>query len=240
MKTFQAAALAVACLYPSAGAAGERLVEEGFFAGEISANVGIVSDYVFRGYSQTDEGPAVQGGFDYTFDNGLYIGTWASNVNFNDGDEATVEIDAYGGFANSIDIFSYDVGYVYYFYPGASTALDYDFGELYANVGLDLTYFEINGGVYYSPEFFGAAGDAVYTYAGASVPVPDGWLPIPVSFDAKIGHQDIENGSDYNDWSVGVTAEALTLEFRVEYTDTDVKNDDLADGRVVFGVSKSF
>ena len=66
-------------------------ISAGASAATIEANVGIASDYVFRGFSQTDEEPAISGGFDYGFDNGFYLGTWASNVNF--GDDASMEWD---------------------------------------------------------------------------------------------------------------------------------------------------
>ena len=55
-------------------------------AADITGNVGLTTDYVFRGISQTDEKPAIQGGLDYAHSSGAYAGVWASNVDFNDGD----------------------------------------------------------------------------------------------------------------------------------------------------------
>jgi len=52
------------------------------YAGEISANVALTTDYVWRGISQNQEDPALQGGFDYAHDSGFYLGAWAANVNF--------------------------------------------------------------------------------------------------------------------------------------------------------------
>ena len=78
---------------------------------EVSANVALTTDYRFRGISQTDEKPAIQGGFDVALDNGIYIGTWGSNVDFAN----SLELDYYIGFANDInEDWSYDVGYIYY------------------------------------------------------------------------------------------------------------------------------
>ena len=62
-------------------------------SGPFSFNIGVVSDYAFRGVSQTNEGPAFQGGVDFSHDSGFYAGVWASNVDFVDGDGANAEFD---------------------------------------------------------------------------------------------------------------------------------------------------
>ena len=93
--------------------------------------------YVFRGFSQTLEEPTLQGGLDWDSGVGVYVGMWGSNVNFGDGDNAHVEMDFYAGYAGEIDAFSYDVGFLYYLYPGAASSLNYDFWEAYGSVGYD-------------------------------------------------------------------------------------------------------
>lgn len=90
-----------------------------------TANVSIVSDYRFRGISQTMRRPAIQGGFDYSHRCGLYLGTWASNV---DGtthfyNNTSMEWDLYGGYKGKlfpccIPDFSFNFGMIYYYYPG--------------------------------------------------------------------------------------------------------------------------
>lgn len=93
-----------------------------------TANAGLFSDYVFRGLTQTNERPAIQGGFDYAHANGAYAGVWLSNVSWfsdtNAGNSNSLEWDFYGGFkktwANSL---STDVGYLRYQYPGSYPAL---------------------------------------------------------------------------------------------------------------------
>src|SRR5690606_3800728 len=98
-----------------AGAAGAQA--------EVSANVTLATDYVFRGISQTDEKGAIQGGFDWAGETGLYAGIWASNVNF--GGDASTEMDYYGGYAGeTASGIGYDVGFIYYDYEGESE-LDY-------------------------------------------------------------------------------------------------------------------
>jgi len=85
---------------------------------------------LWRGLEQTDGGPAVQGGLDYADESGFYAGTWASNVDF--GDDADFEVDFYAGFGGSLNSsWDYDIGYVYFAYPG--TDADIDFGEIYGN-----------------------------------------------------------------------------------------------------------
>lgn len=107
-----------------------------------TSNVSIVSDYLFRGISQTMRHPAIQGGFDYSHENGVYLGTWASNV---DGtahfyNNTSMEWDMYGGYKGklfpcSIPDFTYNVGLIYYYYPGGQSlsphSVRYNTGEFY-------------------------------------------------------------------------------------------------------------
>lgn len=118
--------------------------------GEFSGNVGFVSDYVFRGITQSDENPALQGGFDYEHDMGVYLGVWGSSVDFNDNSEASFEVDFYGGYRGEVDGFSYDLGAIYYVYPGADSALDYDYYELMASLGYDFEVASAGASVNYS------------------------------------------------------------------------------------------
>lgn len=113
-----------------------------------SANIGAVSNYFFRGITQTDDGPAIQGGIDYSHISGFYAGTWASNVDFGDQFVGTLdpntqivtierirspgyEVDLYLGFAKDInDDLSFDLGAIYYAYPDGR---DLDFAEVNAS-----------------------------------------------------------------------------------------------------------
>jgi uncharacterized protein (TIGR02001 family) len=94
----------------------------------LTANVGLYSQYVFRGLAQGNEKPAIQGGADYSHSSGFYAGTWLSNVSWfsdtNAGNSNSLEWDLYGGFRKSWDNgFSGDVGYLRYEYPGSYLAL---------------------------------------------------------------------------------------------------------------------
>lgn len=227
--------LAVAvCAYAPAASAETQI---GDFS--LSANVGLYSDYAFRGISQSDEGPAVQGGFDVSHTSGLYAGIWGSNVNFNDGDEAKVELDYYGGYAAEYNGLAYDLGFIYYSYPGADSSLDYDFWEVAAAVGYDFGVASLSGSINYSPEFFGDTGDAVYFASALDVP-----LPYDITASAHVGYQAIDDGADYTDWSLGLGYDFHGFGLSLSYVDTDLDEPgDCADGcdaRVIFGVSKSF
>lgn len=228
-----------ACLLPGSAMAGTSSWDA-----EVSANVGLFSEYSFRGIAQSDENPALQGGFDIEHASGLYAGVWASNVDFNDGDEAHLEVDLYAGYAGAIDKFSYDVGVIRYMYPGADSALNYDFWELALAAGYDFDVLALTASLNYSPEYFGESGDAEYYALAADVPIVD-----DLSMSAHVGHQNIDDEAafgvpDYTDWSVGLTYTLDGFDFSVAYVDTDLEEptecSDGCESRVIFGISKTF
>src|SRR5436190_23394722 len=130
------AALAFAALLPTAGLAQTPTPAPSAPEPDwtFTGNVGLFSQYVFRGISQTNEKPAVQGGFDVAHKSGFYAGTWASNISWvSDGyaippnpppaPSASIEWDFYGGYKGSLPMdFGYDLGVLYYDYPGSYPA----------------------------------------------------------------------------------------------------------------------
>ena len=211
---------------------------------EIMANVGFVSEYSFRGIAQSDENIAVQGGFDIAHSSGLYAGVWGSNVDFNDGDEANVETDLYAGYSGSANGVNYDVGVIYYAYPGADSSLNYDFWEGSLALGYDFGMFSTSASVNYSPEYFGDSGHAEYYSFNVDVP-----LPQEFTLSGHVGHQNIEDNAafgvpDYTDWSVGLGYNLSGFDLSLQYVDTNLDEPgDCFDGcaeRVIFGISKSF
>ncbi len=210
----------------------------------LSSNVGFVSQYSFRGIAQSNENIAVQGGFDVAHRSGFYAGLWGSNVNFNDSNEANIEVDVFAGFSSKFKGLNYDLGVIYYAYPGADSSLDYDFVEGAISVGYDFDTFSTSASINYSPEYFGESGDAFY-YAGA-IDVP---LPKEFSLSAHVGYQQIDDNTafgvpDYLDWSVGLGYTLSGFDLSLAYVDTDLKEpsecSDGCDARVIFGVSRSF
>ncbi len=86
----------------------------------LTSNVGIVSEYVFRGIRQTWGNPALQGGVDYAHESGFYAGAWLSNTSGNLYANANIEVDLYGGYRGAVDDFAYDVGVLQFLFPGAN------------------------------------------------------------------------------------------------------------------------
>ena len=232
---------------PAAEPASEKIM-----GGKISGTAAVTSDYTFRGITQTRETPAVQTGVEYQHDIGAYIGLWGSNVDFHDGDQAQLETDVYGGYRTAItDKLSTDVGIIYYAYPGADSALHYNYTEFMASgeysipvnsAGIENA--SLGAAFYYSPEYFGKADSSYYLKATGSLPFKNG-----VTVDGHIGKQWFKDNTlallpDYYDWSLGVAyALPQNFEAKLEYIDTDIDKAHCADGcdaKVVGTLSKSF
>lgn len=200
---------------------------------EITGNVTLATDYVFRGISQTDEKGAIQGGFDWSGDSGLYAGIWASNVNF--GGDASTEMDYYIGYAGETDGgFGYDVGVIYFDYEGQS---DLDYIEYV----LGLSYADFSVGFVYADEFGDGGPEYMYYSAGYSLSLTD-----DISVDFNIGFTDTdeddywEEGADsYTDYGVTFGYRAMDLDFALALIGTDLDDVDAADDRIVFSISKS-
>lgn len=200
---------------------------------EVAFNIGVVSDYVFRGASQTGEDPAIQGGIDATFAGGFYAGTWASTVDF--GDDTDAEVDLYGGYRTEAAGYALDFGVLGYFYVNEPGAADYNFVEFKAAASRAIGPATLGAVVYYSPDFFGVDDQATYLEANAAYAVADKW-----TISGAVGHQWLNVTDDYTTWNLGL-AYALTdnLAVDVRYHDTDVDGP-LTDDRFVVGLKASF
>lgn len=233
---------------------------------ETSANVTLATDYKFRGISQNDTGPALQGGFDLAFDNGLYLGTWASTVNFELAGNADpeMELDYYGGYGGNLtEEISYDVGVIYYDYPGSSPTnfssgaynkdRDLDYVEIYGSLG----YKDFTLGYAYSDDYWQETGEFNYVYVDYSYSLPSGF-----SLDLHVGFNDFANASDdsslsdsmeaflgdgedsYTDYSVTIGKSMFGLDFALSFVDTNIGSKecwgtDWCDSSAIFSVSKS-
>lgn len=205
-------------------------------AGEIEANVSLATDYVFRGFSQTNEDPAISGGFDYGFEGGFYVGVWASNVNFGEGSNTSTEIDLYGGYAFDVsEQVSFDFGYVYFTYPGETDSLDYS--EFLASVSIS----GFTLGAVFSPDYFGSDSNAVVINADYSFSLGGAWgLDLHAGFTTTEEDDIAAPGDDYTDYSVAITTSGAGVDFALTFYGTDVDDVDVADERVVFSISKAF
>ncbi|MBC8055928.1 MAG: hypothetical protein H7Y61_05070 [Rhizobiales bacterium] len=201
----------------------------------LTGNLAVVSDYRFRGISQSYRLPAVQGGFDFTHASGFYLGNWNSSVSgnsYNNG--SSVEIDLYGGYRfEPVQDVTADVGVLLYIYPGARlnqapgvpSDRKYDNAEIYAGV----TTGPFNAKVSYAlTNYFGLNGQtAGYAYFSA---LPDNgdskgtaYFELNYSQDigdklvigAHVGHTLVRHYSDlsYTDLKVSATKEWFGLNF---------------------------
>ncbi len=229
----------VGVVLAAAPVAGQEEETADVIPGEVTGGVALTSDYVFRGISQTDREPAIQGSLEYAIETGIanssaYAGFWGSNVDFNDGDEASVEIDVLFGLRGDVGDsgVSWDLGAIYYWYPGASSRLDYDYWEILPQAEYAINDLVSVSGLYaFSPEFFADTGVAHYLQGGVSVTPPLPFEGFDLSLDGTVGYQWIESNSragveDYLNWSLGATVSVKGLDFTVAYTDTDLSRSD--------------
>jgi uncharacterized protein (TIGR02001 family) len=204
---------------------------------ELSANIGVASNYYFRGITQTDDSAAVSGGIDYAHDSGFYLGTWMSNVDF--GGKEDVEIDGYAGFGGDIGDtgLGYDISGWYYWYPGSGG--DAQGGDLdYAEVSGSLSFWWLTGTVAYTvwaeADGPGAFQDGDIWY---QLDIDPGWSYEGFAPTASIGHYSFDDDGDdeldlnYTTWSVGISKDAGDFgSFSVNYVQvddvTDVNPDD--------------
>lgn len=201
----------------------------------VSFNVGASSDYVFRGVSQTDENPQIYGGADLT--SGIfYAGVWASNVDF--GDSTDAEVDAYVGITPTAGPVALDFAAIYYGYVNAPGGSDYGYWEFKAAGSVPAGPAELGAALYYSPEFFGGTGEALYYEVNGSFPIGE-----KVSVSGALGHQELDGPGDYNTWNLGVgfaVNDKIGLDLRYHDTDEHDTLGAIGDSRVTVGISASF
>ncbi|MCF6200134.1 MAG: TorF family putative porin [Hyphomicrobiaceae bacterium] len=226
---------------------------------ELSANVGLTSDYVFRGVSQTAEHPAIQGGFDATYGM-LYAGVWASNLDFGGTaagkDVADIELDLYVGITPKLGPISLDLGVIGYLYPGASDqGAELDFLELKAGATVSpADGLTLGGTAYYSPEYTGKLGETWTLEGNVEVGLPKLGMITP-TFSALVGTVIGQNNSgilfgqdEYVYWNVGLGLAYDKFNLDVRYWDTDVSETAATcsgslfqcDSRFVVGLTASF
>lgn len=165
----------------------------------LSANLGLVSDYRFRGISQSYRLPAVQGGFDLTHTSGLYLGNWDSSVSgnsYNNG--ASLEMDLYGGYRfEPVKDLNADVGLLFYVYPGARLNIApgvpghtrYDNTEVYASLGSGPISAKLSVAL---TDYFGLKAEtAGYAYAAALADHGSsrGTAYVELNYSLDLGHQ---------------------------------------------------
>jgi uncharacterized protein (TIGR02001 family) len=214
----------------------------------LTANVGLFSNYIFRGITQTAGKPAVQGGFDYSHASGFYLGTWASNItwpeDFGAYHRASMEWDFYGGFKNNFpgsDDWSYDVGTLYYYYPGTRNpgVTNIDSWEIYGAINWKWAGAKVS---YNLKDYFGAqprgqkTDGTTYVDLYANYPVGDSGFTLlghfgvlTVIHDGSDGDLSTAGKVAYNDWKLGASYTVpdgwlKNVEIGAYYTGNDAKS----------------
>ena len=220
----------------------------------VTANVGFTTDYVFNGISQNFRTPALQGGFDYAAANGLYLGTWASNVSGNQYANASMELDIYGGYNGKVnDDLGYQLGLMTVTYPGGkaytSAVEQYKrwdtseaiLGATWKSLNVKLTYtltdwYGINSNGFAPTMWTDNSSTADSTAADLSS-TGSTYIEGNYSFDfgdglglaLHAGHQKIQNFSklDYTDYRVAVTKLYQGFTYGLTYTNTNATDNNL-------------
>jgi uncharacterized protein (TIGR02001 family) len=212
-------------------------------AHELHGYLTLVSDYVFRGASQSNEDPTVQAGVDYLHPSGVFAGVFAARTEFPansfGSNPGSIELDAYLGYSHAAGLdWSWDVAALRYDFPD-STGFDYSYDELAANLHFRDV---LRLGVTVSDDA-GASNASGWT-AEVELQQP---LGDRFQLSGSLGHYEFErtDWSDYLYWDVGVSATAGRFTFDVRYFDTD--NDEagfagpeLTRGRLVGSISLGF
>lgn len=228
--------------------------EEDSLGLSVSGTAAIVSDYRFRGFSQSSEDPAVQAGITVTHDSGLYAGVWGSSISFN----GNSELDLFAGYSTEVAPgITVDAGLLYYLYPQHGNPADTDYFEPYLNVIGTFGPATLKVGANWAWEqgalldAVGNKASAIYLHAEPSVSIPN----TPFGLNAHVGWAKSDSflggfgDGEVIDWSVGATAAWKNLTFGVSYVDTDeasVRANGLgaeaigADAAVVFSLTASF
>lgn len=209
----------------------------------VTGNVGLFSEYRFRGISQTFAKPAIQGGFDYSHSSGVYLGNWNSNVSSGAGFPAgNLEMDLYGGWKKSWDDWGLDVGFIYYYYPGSNA--NAASGTTFTNPRTGQTF---NGVVDNKEIYIGGSWkwlSAKYYYSVDdyfSLPGTKGsnYLDVSATYDlgggwGVVGHVGSfrlkgwrtaapATNANYTDWKLGVTKDLSGWILGASYIDTSAK-----------------
>ena len=192
----------------------------------VTGGATVVSDYRFRGISQTSKQFAIQGTLGVAHSSGFYVGTWGSSIDDYIAAGGDQEIDLYGGYEKTYGPATVDVGVLYYYYPGSGGG-NSDFFEPYASVAGTFGPVGVKLGAAYSPSQHAltigtkAREDNLYVYGELSGSAPG----VPISLTGHLGHNFgpsyLSIGKEYTDWSVNAAYTWNHLTFGVTYVDTN-------------------
>src|SRR2546428_6630470 len=228
-KSILSLAVAAAVLVPGLAAA------QATAPSPLTGNATLITDYRFRGISQTFGKFAYQGGFDYAHSSGFYAGNWNSNVSSNAGyPKGNLEMDFYGGYKRAFGDYGIDAGLLYYYYPGSSAAL---LGAANPNSS------KTNSGTVHNTEFYLAGSWKWLTLKWSHAlsdyfSVPDtkatNYFDLSGTYDigggwgavGHVGRLQVHNfsGANYTDYKLGVTKDITGWGFGAALVSTNAKH----------------
>ncbi|MCX7627814.1 MAG: TorF family putative porin [Methylophilaceae bacterium] len=195
-------------------------------------NIGLFSQYIFRGLTQTGEKLALQGGVDYTHASGFYVGAWASNISWLEDagayENSSLELDVYGGYRGEFGKsgVGYDIGLLQYIYPGDKNPgiKRAETTEIYGA----LSWKWLQGKLSYVASDgawgFDDADGTWYAELNANIPIGESGFTVV----AHVGRQDFDGRGndvfDYTDWKLGLTKSFSNgVNVGAYYTDTNAR-----------------
>jgi uncharacterized protein (TIGR02001 family) len=226
----------------------------------LTSNVGLVSNYLYRGISQSGKKPAIQGGFDYARTSGLYVGVWGSSISWlTDNAAATgatssqVEVDTYFGLKNSFATdYSYDVGFLRYNYPANYAAIlpagaaKADTNEIYGLIGWKWLTAKYS---YSLGDTFGTANakGTDYIDVSANYPVSDTGVTLGAHYGKQNFKGNNNSGLTYSDYKLSVSKEFSGYALGLAYSSTNANkalysplNKFLGDSTTVLSLGRTF
>ncbi|MBI1423739.1 MAG: hypothetical protein GC149_09770 [Gammaproteobacteria bacterium] len=197
---------------------------------DLTANAGVTTNYVFRGVTQTDDNPAIQGGIDYTHPSGFYAGAWGSNVKFPNAGGSALEYDLYAGFNFEVaqDV-KLDVGYITYNYTDSTVNDNFSNDEVFIGAKYqNFAAYYYNGNAKlsaYDHQYF----DLRYTLA----------LPQDIKASLHYGHLDNNNAPDADDIGIRFSKDIASFNTSIAFTRVDPNSGD-SQNELFLTVTKEF
>lgn len=195
----------------------------------LNGNATLVSDYRFRGISQTNRKPAIQGGMTLSHASGFYGTIWGSSIDDYVAAGSDQEIDFVGGFKKTFGSTTVDVGATYYYYPGAEAFIpDYDSDFIEPFVAVTHSFGAVSAKLLaaYAPEsnalsIGNGKEDNLYLAADLSGTIPNTPIAVTAHVGRSIGPSFLTIGKSYTDWSLGAGYTWKNLTLGVAYVDTN-------------------
>src|SRR3989440_6022621 len=195
----------------------------------VGAGATLVSDYRFRGISQTDKRFAVQGTFTLSHSSGFYATWWGSSIDDYIAAGSDAENDLILGYKKTFKSTTVDAGVLYYYYPGGCCGIPTDFAEPYVHVTQAFGPVSVTGTVAYAPKQKGIGlydsslvfhkEDNLYLAGDLAYSIPKTPIGLTGHFGHSFGPSYLTIGKEYSDWSLGATVTVKNLVAGLQYVD---------------------